>query len=70
MYTFIKSHAGNTVRRQNIRRTWGSVVYMNGGELTNIFVIGRANSVAQALLDEEQKRFGDILQIDEDDGYQ
>lgn len=70
MVTFVKSHARNFVRRQNIRRTWGSVIYMDKAKFRTFFVIGSANGVTQALVDEESKRFGDILQMEEDDGYQ
>ena len=70
MYTFVKSKTENVKRRQFIRQTWGSVFYMDGSEISTIFVVGRANNVIQNLIDEEYERFGDILQIDKDDGYQ
>ena len=70
MYIFVKSKAENIERRKNIRRTWGSVFYINGGELATIFVIGKPNNIAQKKIDEEFQRYGDVLQIGEDDGYQ
>ena len=70
MFTFVKSKAEHNERRQIIRETWASVFYMKGTKITTIFVIGRANKMTQKKVDKEHKRFGDILQIDEDDGYQ
>ena len=70
MFTFVKSKAEYNERRQIIRETWGSVFYMNGAKITTIFVIGRAKNTRQKNIDEEHERFGDILQIDEDDDYQ
>ena len=70
MYTFVKSKAEHVNRREIIRMSWGGVFYMNEGKFKTVFVIGKANETTQLLVEKEIQRFGDILQIDEDDGYQ
>ena len=69
MYTFVKSAANNFKRRETIRRTWGSVKFIDGAQFTTIFLIGKAKGTVQSLVDEENKRFRDIMQINSSDDY-
>ena len=69
MFIFVKSAAANTLRRMNIRNTWGAVKYIEGGILTTIFIVGKADGPSQALIDEEFARFNDVLQVNEPDDY-
>ncbi|CAK8692943.1 unnamed protein product [Clavelina lepadiformis] len=70
MIIFIKSAASNGRRREWIRKTWGSIGYLDGATFQTVFVIGQADARNQVLLDEEYNRFGDILQVDASDAYQ
>ena len=70
MVTFVKSRAENLFQRQIIRRTWGSVSYINGGQFSTLFVVGRShNKTIQALVAEEFERNKDMILIDEPDDY-
>jgi len=70
MVTFVKSRAGNVFLRQMIRRTWGSLLYVNGGHFSTIFIVGKTNNeTVQALVDEEYERNRDLLLITEPDDY-
>ena len=70
MVTFVKSRAENIFRRQIIRRTWGSVPYINGGQFSTLFVIGRShNKTIQAFVAEEYEKNKDMILIDEPDDY-
>jgi len=69
MFIFIKSAAENSLRRMNIRRTWGAIKYIEGGLFSTLFIVGRANGSSQAMIEEESTRFNDILQVNESDDY-
>ena len=69
MFTFVKSAANYWKRREMIRRTWGSVKFIDEAQFTTIFVIGKSQETTQALVDEESDRFGDIIQINSSDDY-
>ncbi|XP_076816315.1 beta-1,3-galactosyltransferase brn-like [Clavelina lepadiformis] len=69
MIIFIKSAASYGRRREWIRKTWGSIGYLDGATFQTVFVIGQAKATTQALLDEEYSRYGDILQVDASDAY-
>ena len=70
MVTFIKSAAANLRRRELLRRTWTSVCSMNGWSLRAVYVIGRTwHAATNRLLEEEQRRYGDLLQYDGPDNY-
>ncbi|XP_076816316.1 beta-1,3-galactosyltransferase brn-like [Clavelina lepadiformis] len=69
MIIFIKSAASYGIRREWIRKTWGSIGYLDGATFQIVFVIGQAQESTQALLDEEYDRYGDILQVDVSDAY-
>jgi len=65
MITLVKSWMINTENRNAIRETWASVRYIDEVHLETVFLISRAsNPEQQALLDEESKKYGDILQVD------
>ncbi|XP_076816314.1 beta-1,3-galactosyltransferase brn-like [Clavelina lepadiformis] len=69
MIIFIKSAASYGRRREWIRKTWGSIGYLDGVTFQTIFVTGQTDARTQALLDEEHSRYGDILQVDASDAY-
>ncbi|XP_078493792.1 not3 protein [Ciona intestinalis] len=70
LVTFIKSKADNFKRRELMRRTWPSINYLNGGRFETVYLMGKTyDPVTTALLDEEQDRYGDILQFDGPDDY-
>ena len=70
MVTFVKSAAEHHQRRQLIRETWGSVVYLNGWSFKTLYLVGKAaDGSTNAALAEEHSRFNDILQYDGPDGY-
>ena len=66
---FVKSAAGHTKFREIIRSIWQPVSYIDHFQIVTAFVIGRAEEKIQNLIDEEVKRFGDILQLNISDGY-
>ncbi|CAK8693038.1 beta-1,3-galactosyltransferase 5-like [Clavelina lepadiformis] len=66
---FVKSAAGNTARREWIRRTWGSIKYLEGIRFDTVFVVGRPEGVTKALVEEEYERNHDMLLLDEPDNY-
>jgi len=71
LVTFIKSKTNYFKRRELLRRTWNSVSYINGARLEAIYLMGQATDAAtKALLDEEEERYGDILQYDGPDDYE
>ena len=70
MVTFIKSKASNTKVRNFLRRTWTSVKYTRNGILLYVFVVGRPTSNKTLhLIEEESKRYEDILMFDGPDDY-
>ena len=70
MVTFIKSKIDYNRRREILRRTWGSVNYLNGAKFENVFLMGNTkNKHLKALLDEEEARYDDLLQYDGPDDY-
>jgi len=70
MVSFIKSEAKNTKRREFIRRTWASIKYTENGRLLFVFVIGKPTSNKTFnLVEEETKRYEDILMFDGPDDY-
>ncbi|CAK8692930.1 unnamed protein product [Clavelina lepadiformis] len=69
MIIFIKSATDNRIRRDWIRKAWGSIGYLDGATFQTVFVIGQADATTQALLDEEYSRYRDILQVDASDAY-
>ena len=70
MVSFIKSEAKNTKRREFIRRTWASIKYTENGRLLFVFVIGKpASNKTFNLVEEESKRYEDILMFDGPDDY-
>ena len=69
MVIFVKSACSNSFKREMIRRTWGSVQYVDGGQLSTVFILGRVDKQNENLVNEEYERFGDMLFIDESDDY-
>jgi len=69
MVSFIKSAAGNFWRRELLRRTWGSVTYVERGRFITVFVVGHTEGITARILEEERQRYGDILQYDGPDDY-
>ena len=70
MFIFVKSAVNHFRRRSNIRNTWGSLKFLDGGQFSTIFIIGKTDDVyKQALVNEEIARFSDILQMDISDDY-
>ena len=71
MVIVVKSAAENFMKRELLRRTWASLTYVNGVQFTIVFVIGKKeiNYQKQLLIDEEQSRYGDILQLNISDKY-
>lgn len=66
----IHSSPGNEQRRQNVRRTWGDVALFEDGRTKMVFLTGVPDSSAdQKLLDEEHRKYGDIVQGDFVDHY-
>ena len=64
MFIFVKSAVVNTVRRANIRSTWGAVKYVDGGQFSTIFVVGKTKDVKkQNLINLESQKYADILQV-------
>ena len=70
MFIFVKSAVANTVKRANIRSTWGAVKYVDGGQFSTIFVIGKTKDVKkQHLIDLESQKYADIMQVNVTDDY-
>jgi len=70
MVTFIKSKATSTKIRNFLRRTWTSIKYTRNGILLYVFVVGRPTSEETFnLIEEESKRYEDILMFDGPDDY-
>ena len=69
MVIFIESAITNFQRRKMIRETWGSVLYLNGSKFHVVFVIGTKDEQTQLLINEEQKKHHDVMQIDVIDSY-
>ena len=70
MVVFVKSKIDFYKRREFLRRTWGAVNYLNGTKFELVFLMGKTNNKhAKALLDEEEARYGDLLQYDGPDDY-
>jgi len=69
MVVLIKSSAGRPAIRELLRRTWATLSYVNKAQFRSIFVIGKANKNQQLIIDEEAKRYGDILQLNVSDDY-
>ena len=68
--TFVKSKIDYFKRREFLRRSWGSVNYLNGAKFESVYLMGYSgNKYAKALLDEEQSRYDDLLQYDGPDDY-
>ena len=67
---FIKSAIHNTNIREFIRRTWGQLSFVDGFQLSTVFLVGRADTEKlQSLLNEEYDRYHDILQLNISDHY-
>ncbi|XP_076815379.1 beta-1,3-galactosyltransferase 5-like [Clavelina lepadiformis] len=69
MVTFVKSAASHSKHRELLRRTWASYRFVQTARFDTIYVIGSAEGVEQALVEEEEKRYHDILQISSSDSY-
>ena len=69
MVFVVKSTVDHGPAREILRRTWASVSYAEEFSFTSVFIIGKANGKKQALIDEEYKRYGDILQLNMSDEY-
>jgi len=69
MVHFIKTAAGNFLRREFLRRTWGSVRFVAGGRFATVFVVGNSEGNVQRILRDEHERYNDILQYDGPDDY-
>ena len=66
----IKSATHRGFAREIIRRTWASVRYLEGYKFTSVFVMGEAKTAKErALIDEEEERYKDILQLNVSDEY-
>ena len=66
---FVKSSTRNFVLRELIRRTWASVATVADAQFQTVFVLGKNDLQKQVLIDEEQDRYHDILQIDIEDVF-
>ena len=70
MVFFVKSAVKHTEIREIVRKTWGSLSFVNGTQFATIFILGRTKKPeVQTLIDEEHARYGDILQLDTADEY-
>ena len=69
MVFFIKSAAHKGIIRDFIRRTWAQISYVDGLQLSTVFLVGRVNNKLQPLIDEEYDRYQDILQLNVSDKY-
>uniref|UniRef100_H2YSG9 Hexosyltransferase n=1 Tax=Ciona savignyi TaxID=51511 RepID=H2YSG9_CIOSA len=70
MVIMVKSSANSFIRRDVLRRSWASLFYVEGGNVSVVFVVGK--SVARKTerrLVEEQAKYGDILQFNGPDDY-
>ena len=66
---FIKSTAVHVSLRQQFRDRWGSLTFLNGAQFGYIFIIGKHDSRNQKLVDEEDEKYGDLLQLDLPEKY-
>ena len=69
MVFVVKSAIDRGLAREIIRRTWGSVSYLEGFKFTTVFVVGKTTPQKQALIEEEFERYGDLLQLNIADQY-
>nr|XP_009859830.2 beta-1,3-galactosyltransferase 5-like [Ciona intestinalis] len=68
--TFVKSAMGNTLNRDTIRQTWGSVSHIGHVDFYTVFVVGSYGSEANfTSLEDESEKHKDILQYSGDDKY-
>ena len=66
---YVFSAAGNFDQRLAIRDTWGNKAVLKD-EVKLVYVIGRPSSMdTQKLIEEESKKFNDIIQGDFEDSY-
>lgn len=65
----VKSAPEHFNRRIAIRESWGFEKRFSDVEIRRVFLLGYQNKNIQSLLDEEQKKFGDLLQANFTDSY-
>ena len=70
MVFIVKSAANHVSIREQIRRTWVSMSYVDGSQFSYFFVLGKSDPKTENLINEEYKRYGDLLQLDIPDQYQ
>jgi len=70
MVQFVKSSAHSFYRREMLRRSWGSLRFVEGVRFETLFIVGWSNSSrTKRKLIEENEKYGDILQYDGPDDY-
>lgn len=70
MVVIIESAPDNFLRRQAIRETWASSKARSIVNILAVFILGTMdNKTTQQALIEENKQYGDILQMDKEDIY-
>ncbi|UJR24743.1 hypothetical protein I4U23_006117 [Adineta vaga] len=63
----VRSSSDNVKERQAIRSTWGDKTRLKKGDFRLAFVLG--TNVHNSSVEDEAKKYGDIIQIDKDDYY-
>ena len=67
---YIHTSPENTIRRGNVRRTWGNRELFHDGRLKVVFMVGIApNAEHEEVLDKEHEKYKDIVQGDFLDDY-
>ena len=67
---YIHTSPENTIRRENVRRTWGNKELFRDGRLKVVFMVGIApNAEHEKVLDKEHEKYKDIVQGDFWDDY-
>ncbi|XP_039260576.2 beta-1,3-galactosyltransferase brn-like [Styela clava] len=70
MIVFVKSHTSHRSRRMLARMSWASFEYVDGIRIETIFIVGKAeNQIEQSQLEDENKKYGDLLQINIEEKY-
>ena len=70
MVFMIKSASNHVSIREQLRDTWTSMSYVGGALFSYFFVVGKSDPKTENLINEEHKRYGDLLQLDIPDQYQ
>lgn len=69
MIVCVKSGIQNSKRRNLIRQTWGSKHYFQNVRLVVLFVVGEGNESSADDIENEELKYGDILQVNVNETY-